>query len=78
LLLRPKIGEILEAIETRELEETLGSREEALDFVKSEYSLGAKNQTKARFSLPLSSSRVRNNSVAHGCRPYREQRFWSP
>jgi hypothetical protein len=43
LLLRPKIGEILEAIEARQLEETLRSREEALDFVKSEYSLGAKN-----------------------------------
>jgi hypothetical protein len=43
LLQRPKIGENLEAIEARQLEETLRSREEALDFVKSEYSLGAKN-----------------------------------
>ena len=43
MLLRPKIGEILEAIEARQLEETLRSREVALDFVKSEYSLGAKN-----------------------------------
>jgi hypothetical protein len=50
LLLRSKIGEILEAVETRQLEGTLRSREETLDFVKSEYSLGAKNYTKARFS----------------------------
>jgi len=43
LLLRPKIGEILEVIETRQLEGNVSLREEALDFVKSEYSLGAKN-----------------------------------
>jgi poly(A) polymerase len=36
----PKIGEILEAVETRQLEGALGSREEALDWVKGEYSLG--------------------------------------
>jgi poly(A) polymerase len=37
----PKIGEILEAVETRQLEGALHSREEALDWVKREYSLGA-------------------------------------
>jgi poly(A) polymerase len=34
----PKFGEILEAIETRQLEGTLRTREEALDWVKREYS----------------------------------------
>src|SRR6059036_1942820 len=37
----PKFSEILEAVETRQLEGTLRSREEALDWVKREYSLGA-------------------------------------
>ncbi len=35
----PKFGEILEAVETRQLEGTLRTREEALDWVKKEYSL---------------------------------------
>src|SRR6266705_5919786 len=35
----PKFGEILEAVETRQLEGTLRTREEALDWVKREYSL---------------------------------------
>ena len=34
----PKFGEILEAVETRQLEGVLRSREEALDWVKKEYS----------------------------------------
>src|SRR5205807_2160532 len=38
----PKFGEILEAVETRQLEGTLKDREEALDWVKREYSLGQK------------------------------------
>src|SRR5215469_4952823 len=36
----PKFGEILEAVETRQLEGKLRTREEALDWVKHEYSLG--------------------------------------
>ncbi|HEY2627318.1 MAG TPA: CCA tRNA nucleotidyltransferase [Candidatus Udaeobacter sp.] len=36
----PKFGEILEAVETRQLEGTLRTREEALEWVKHEYSLG--------------------------------------
>jgi tRNA nucleotidyltransferase/poly(A) polymerase len=36
----PKFGEILEAVETRQLEGSLTSREEALEWVKNEYSLG--------------------------------------
>src|SRR6058998_1246604 len=36
----PKFGEILEAAETRQLEGAFASREEALDWVKREYSLG--------------------------------------
>jgi poly(A) polymerase len=36
----PKFGEILEAIETRQLEGGLTNREEALDWVKKEYALG--------------------------------------
>ena len=36
----PKFGEILEAVETRQLEGALKDREEALDWVKREYSLG--------------------------------------
>ena len=35
----PKFGEILEAVETRQLEGTLVTRDEALDWVKREYSL---------------------------------------
>ena len=35
----PKFGEILEAVETRQLEGTLKSREEALDWLKQEYSV---------------------------------------
>ena len=34
----PKIGEILEIVQTRQLEGTLASRDEALDFLKKEYS----------------------------------------
>jgi tRNA nucleotidyltransferase-like protein len=37
----PRIGEILEAVETRQLEGDLRTREEALDWLKREYSLGA-------------------------------------
>lgn len=36
----PKFGEILEAVETRQLEGTLRDRDEALAWVKEEYSLG--------------------------------------
>ena len=36
----PKIGEILEAVETRQLEGALTSHEQALDWVRKEYSLG--------------------------------------
>lgn len=36
----PRFGEILEAVETRQLEGTLKNREEALEWVKREYSLG--------------------------------------
>jgi poly(A) polymerase len=36
----PRIGEILEAVETRQLEGELRSREEALEWLKREYSLG--------------------------------------
>jgi len=36
----PKFGKILEAVETRQLEGGLRTREEALDWVKREYSLG--------------------------------------
>jgi poly(A) polymerase len=39
----PKFGEILEAVETRQLEGKLRTRDEALDWVKSHYSLGTKN-----------------------------------
>jgi poly(A) polymerase len=38
----PKFGEILEAVETRQLEGTLKSREEALVWVKRQYSIGEK------------------------------------
>ncbi len=39
----PKFGEILEAIETRQLEGKLRTRDEALNWVKSHYSLGNDN-----------------------------------
>ncbi len=39
----PKFGEILEAVETRQLEGALCTREEALDWVKREYLSGANN-----------------------------------
>ena len=39
----PKFGEILEAVETRQLEGTLRDREEALAWVKGEYSLGTRS-----------------------------------
>jgi len=39
----PKFGEILEAVETRQLEGTLCSSEEALEWVKREYLSGKKN-----------------------------------
>ena len=35
----PKFGEILEAVETRQLEGSLQTRDEALEWVKREYSL---------------------------------------
>ena len=37
----PKFGEILEAVETRQLEGMLKDREQALEWVKREYSLGS-------------------------------------
>jgi poly(A) polymerase len=39
----PKFSEILEAVETRQLEGSLRTREEALEWVKHEYSLGKKD-----------------------------------
>jgi poly(A) polymerase len=39
----PKFGEILEAVETRQLEGTLRTRDEALEWVKCEYFSGRKN-----------------------------------
>ena len=39
----PKFSEILEAVETRQLEGTLRTREEALEWVKREYSLEHKH-----------------------------------
>jgi poly(A) polymerase len=39
----PKFGEILEAVETRQLEGTLKDRDEALDWVRREYSSGKKS-----------------------------------
>jgi tRNA nucleotidyltransferase/poly(A) polymerase len=38
----PKFGEILEAVETRQLEGALKDREQALDWLKSEYSQSKK------------------------------------
>src|SRR5438128_85625 len=40
----PKFGEILEAVETRQLEGTLRTREEALEWVKKRYLSGKQNQ----------------------------------
>lgn len=42
----PKFGEILEAVETRQLEGALRDREEALAWVKGEYSLGEGSSSK--------------------------------
>ena len=39
----PRFGEILEAVETRQLEGTLRTRDEALNWVKREYASGANN-----------------------------------
>jgi poly(A) polymerase len=39
----PRFGEILEAVETRQLEGKLRTRDEALEWVKGEYSLGNEN-----------------------------------
>jgi poly(A) polymerase len=39
----PKFGEILEAVQTRQLEGTLKTRDEAIEWVKRQYSLGDKN-----------------------------------
>jgi poly(A) polymerase len=39
----PKFGEILEAVETQQLEGKLRTRDEALDWVKAHYSLGTEN-----------------------------------
>lgn len=41
----PRIGEILEAVETRQLEGTLRNRADALEWVQREYSLGDSAQT---------------------------------
>jgi poly(A) polymerase len=42
----PKFGEILEAVETRQLEGTLRTSEEALEWVKHEYGLGEGSRTR--------------------------------
>jgi len=42
----PKIGEILEAVETRQLEGALRDREEALEWLKSEYSIEQEREGK--------------------------------
>ncbi len=42
----PKFGEILEAVETRQLEGILTNREEALEWVKGEYALGEEGKGK--------------------------------
>lgn len=39
----PKFGEILEEVETRQLEGSFRNREEALDWVKRQYGLGEKH-----------------------------------
>jgi poly(A) polymerase len=46
----PNFGEILEAIETRQLEGTLKDRQQALDWVKTEYASSAKPGQKSRRS----------------------------
>src|SRR5438309_11535734 len=40
----PEFGEILEAVETRQLEGSLRTREEALDWVRKRYLSGKQNQ----------------------------------
>ena len=42
----PKFREILEAVETRQLEGTLSTSEEALEWVKHEYGLGEGSRTR--------------------------------
>ncbi len=44
----PKFGEILEAVETRQLEGALKDREQALDWVKREYGSGSKTKKSRR------------------------------
>ena len=44
----PKFGEILEAVETRQLEGALKDRQEALDWVKREYAAGTKEKKSRR------------------------------
>jgi poly(A) polymerase len=44
----PKFGEILEAVETRQLEGALKDRQEALDWVEREYSVGTKPKKSRR------------------------------
>ena len=46
----PKFGEILEAVETRQLEGALKDRQQALDWVKTEYASGTKSAKKNRRS----------------------------
>ena len=46
----PNFGEILEAVETRQLEGTLKDRQQALDWVKAEYGLSTKSARKSRRS----------------------------
>lgn len=46
----PKFGEILEAVETRQLEGALKNRRQALDWVKAEYLGGAESAKKSRRS----------------------------
>jgi poly(A) polymerase len=43
----PRFGEILEAVETRQLEGALRSREEAIEWVRSEYSLGEEEKKRS-------------------------------
>jgi poly(A) polymerase len=44
----PKFGEILEAVETRQLEGSLRTRDEALEWIKREYSLGREIKANAQ------------------------------
>ena len=52
----PRFGEILEAVETRQLEGALTSREDALEWVKEEYSLGedGKKRSTSDVQRPIS------------------------